>query len=161
MSEWVSEWWWWWWLVGWVGLGWVGWVGGMHEILTPPTLNFLCAYQSNQSQICQVHLLKDWMLPWFPTFYSAHAHRGPTKITKFCQTWIWVQELSSSPLINLSGGGEWVSEWWWWWWWWLVGLGWVGWVGGLHQILTPPTLQFICAYQPHQSFLLFPTPLQG
>ena len=49
---------------GWlVGLGWVGWVGGMHEILTPPTLNFLSSYQSNQSQIPQVHLLKDRALP--------------------------------------------------------------------------------------------------
>ena len=37
---------------GWlVGLGWVGWVGGLHEIITPPTLNFLCSYQSFQSKL--------------------------------------------------------------------------------------------------------------
>ena len=92
-------------VVGW--LGWVGWVGGMHEILTPHTLKFLCAYQLYQYSMSKITPFTGLNSGLEANLqFSTFPYGGPPKITKFWQTWIWVQEMSSSPLINLSGGGE-------------------------------------------------------
>ena len=126
VSEWVSEWWWWWWwLVGWVGLGgWVDCIKFSHHLLCNSYV-----HTNHTSHSCFFQpLCRGKLWAWSQLFIQHMPIGGPPKIIKFWQFWIWVQELSSSPLINLSGGGEWVSEWvmmmvvvgW------LVGLGWVG-----------------------------------
>ena len=150
MSEWVSDddddggggW------LGWVGLGgWVDCIKFSHHLLC----NSYVHTNHTSHSCCFQPLCRGKLWAWSQLFIQHMPIGGPPKIIKFWQFWIWVQELSSSPLINLSGGGEWVSEWvmmmvvvvgW---------LGWVGWVGGMHEILTPPTLQILCSYQPNQS----------